>query len=215
MQCQSTKRASRWHGPCPSQRAQHQRHRKQRCGKISRLDLPGCAAPATFSTALSTSQVPASWRAEERHHIYGQPRCHALSHPQFTTGLGEGVRLIQIVVSLSTTQLLHVQRCGCRRCIHLSASFWMLATAQRRRSFWPSAWMRRRWHRATLAALISEGVGYQGVVRFDPSMPDGSPRKLMDSSLLSQLGWKSRISLRDGLKEAIAWFEAVESPSAG
>jgi nucleoside-diphosphate-sugar epimerase len=67
---------------------------------------------------------------------------------------------------------------------------------------------------AEVARLIGEAVGYPGVLRFDPSMPDGSPRKLMDSSLLRQLGWKPQISLRDGLKEAVAWFESVESPVA-
>jgi GDP-L-fucose synthase len=59
---------------------------------------------------------------------------------------------------------------------------------------------------AELALLIKDVVGYGGDLVFDRSKPDGAPRKLMDSSLLMQLGWKPAVSLRDGLQQAYAEF---------
>ncbi len=59
-----------------------------------------------------------------------------------------------------------------------------------------------------LAELVKETTGYGGDVAFDPSKPDGTPRKLMDSSRMTALGWKPRITLRDGLKDAYADFVA-------
>lgn len=53
---------------------------------------------------------------------------------------------------------------------------------------------------AGLARLIAEIVGYEGAVRFDTSKPDGTPRKLLDSSLMSGLGWRPAIPLREGLE---------------
>lgn len=50
-----------------------------------------------------------------------------------------------------------------------------------------------------LAEMIQQIVGYQGKVTYDSSMPDGTPRKLLDSSVLFKLGWKPKISLEDGL----------------
>ena len=50
-----------------------------------------------------------------------------------------------------------------------------------------------------LAKIISEVVGYQGVVDFDPTKPDGTVRKLMDSGRLNGLGWKAQVNLKDGL----------------
>jgi GDP-L-fucose synthase len=57
-----------------------------------------------------------------------------------------------------------------------------------------------------LAALVARCVGYPGEVLFDPSQPDGTPRKLLDVSRLARLGWKARTSLSDGLKLAYADF---------
>jgi GDP-L-fucose synthase len=54
-----------------------------------------------------------------------------------------------------------------------------------------------------LANLIKEIVGYEGVFTFNASKPDGTPRKLMDSSRLNELGWKSNILLKDGIGELI------------
>ena len=58
-----------------------------------------------------------------------------------------------------------------------------------------------------LALLISEVTGFTGELKFDISKPDGTPRKLMDSSRLHALGWKSRISLKDGLEVAYHFFK--------
>lgn len=55
---------------------------------------------------------------------------------------------------------------------------------------------------ADLALLIKKTVGYQGHLEFDTTKPDGTPRKLMDSSRLHALGWKPKVSLEDGIKLA-------------
>jgi GDP-L-fucose synthase len=57
-----------------------------------------------------------------------------------------------------------------------------------------------------LAELVCEVLGYDGTLAFDPTKPDGTPRKLMDSSRLFSLGWKPKISLREGIALAHAWF---------
>ena len=53
-----------------------------------------------------------------------------------------------------------------------------------------------------LAQTISEVVGYQGLIGFDPTKPDGTPRKLMDSGRLNSLGWQAKVNLKDGLTKA-------------
>jgi GDP-L-fucose synthase len=57
-----------------------------------------------------------------------------------------------------------------------------------------------------LAELIATVVGFSGVLRFDPSKPDGTPRKLLDTSRLSSLGWKPRTCLREGINLAYQDF---------
>jgi GDP-L-fucose synthase len=57
-----------------------------------------------------------------------------------------------------------------------------------------------------LADLIRDIVGFDGDLVFDPSMPDGTPRKLLDVSRLNQLGWCPRIGLRDGVASTYEWF---------
>jgi GDP-L-fucose synthase len=57
-----------------------------------------------------------------------------------------------------------------------------------------------------LAETVCEVLGYDGTLAFDPTKPDGTPRKLMDSSRLFALGWKPRIPLREGIAQAYAWF---------
>jgi GDP-L-fucose synthase len=59
---------------------------------------------------------------------------------------------------------------------------------------------------AELAALIRRTVGYAGPERFDSSRPDGTPRKLLDTSRLTELGWKARIGLDAGLRQTYQWF---------
>jgi len=57
-----------------------------------------------------------------------------------------------------------------------------------------------------LAELIAEVVGYTGGFRYAAEKPDGTPRKLLDVSRLSAMGWGPRIALRDGLADAYRWF---------
>jgi GDP-L-fucose synthase len=57
-----------------------------------------------------------------------------------------------------------------------------------------------------LAELVAEVVGFRGSVEWDPSQPDGTPRKLLDVSRLSALGWVPRIGLREGLTQTYAWY---------
>lgn len=59
---------------------------------------------------------------------------------------------------------------------------------------------------AELARLVAEVVGYRGEIRFDPSMPDGTPRKLLDVSRLFALGWRPRIELREGIAQTWRWW---------
>ena len=51
-----------------------------------------------------------------------------------------------------------------------------------------------------LAELIAEIVGYRGEILWDSSKPDGTPRKLLDVSKLTALGWKPQISLEEGIR---------------
>lgn len=57
-----------------------------------------------------------------------------------------------------------------------------------------------------LAELIKEVVGFQGDLEFDSSKPDGTPRKLMDVSKLTSLGWKAKTNLKEGIKLAYEDF---------
>jgi GDP-L-fucose synthase len=57
-----------------------------------------------------------------------------------------------------------------------------------------------------VAEAIGKTVGYQGEIIFDTSKPDGTPRKLMDSSRLNALGWKAQVGLQTGLAAAYQDF---------
>ena len=59
---------------------------------------------------------------------------------------------------------------------------------------------------AELAQAVGQTVGYAGAIDFDASKPDGSPRKLMDSSRINGLGWQARVALQEGLKLAYQDF---------
>ena len=59
---------------------------------------------------------------------------------------------------------------------------------------------------ADLAQLVGATVGYRGRIAFDPSKPDGTPRKLLDVSKLKSLGWQARTPLPEGLRRAYAAF---------
>jgi len=58
-----------------------------------------------------------------------------------------------------------------------------------------------------LAELIKEVVGFEGSIDFDATKPDGTPRKLMDVTRLSKMGWQSTISLKEGLKKTYQFFK--------
>ena len=56
-------------------------------------------------------------------------------------------------------------------------------------------------------------TGFGGELVFDPSRPDGTPRKLLDVSRLKALGWAASIGLEEGLKDAYAWYrEHLSTP---
>ena len=57
-----------------------------------------------------------------------------------------------------------------------------------------------------VAQAVAETVGYTGQIHTDPAKPDGTPRKLMDSSRLNALGWEARVGLEAGLKAAYEDF---------
>ena len=57
-----------------------------------------------------------------------------------------------------------------------------------------------------LAELIVDIVGYRGQLVFDPSKPDGTPRKLLDVSRIHSLGWRAQIPLREGIRQTYAWY---------
>lgn len=59
-----------------------------------------------------------------------------------------------------------------------------------------------------LAQLIATAVGYRGQVRFDASKPDGAPRKLLDNSRLSAMGWTPQIPLAEGIANTYEWYKA-------
>lgn len=61
-----------------------------------------------------------------------------------------------------------------------------------------------------LAEAIGRAVCYSGVISFDPSKPDGTPRKLMDSTRLNALGWYPKVTLEEGLEAAYADFLMVK-----
>lgn len=59
---------------------------------------------------------------------------------------------------------------------------------------------------AELASMLADVVGYDGELVYDSSKPDGTLRKLMDSSKLKKLGWSAKISLKSGLQSTYQWF---------
>jgi GDP-L-fucose synthase len=59
---------------------------------------------------------------------------------------------------------------------------------------------------ADLAELICQVTDFRGQLRFDPSKPDGAPRKVLDVSRANQLGWRARVPLQQGLEETYRWY---------
>jgi GDP-L-fucose synthase len=59
---------------------------------------------------------------------------------------------------------------------------------------------------ADLAGIVARTVGYAGRITWDRNRPDGTPRKLLDSSRLAATGWRPRITLEEGIKSTYRWF---------
>lgn len=59
-----------------------------------------------------------------------------------------------------------------------------------------------------IADMVAAAVGYTGETRWDPTKPDGTPRKLLDVSVLREAGWRSGIALRDGIEATVVWYRA-------
>lgn len=59
---------------------------------------------------------------------------------------------------------------------------------------------------ADLALMVKECVGYEGEIRFNPSYPDGTPRKLLDISKIRRLGWNPSIPLKEGIRSTFEWY---------
>ena len=59
---------------------------------------------------------------------------------------------------------------------------------------------------AELANTMARVVGFEGDIEFDTSKPDGTPRKLLDVSRLSSLGWHYSVELEQGLEMTYQWF---------
>lgn len=68
---------------------------------------------------------------------------------------------------------------------------------------------------AALASLLRDIIGYPQTLSFDPSWPDGTPRKLVDSSRLRQLGWTPQISLTAGLTQTWRWYQQHQQQLRG
>jgi GDP-L-fucose synthase len=70
---------------------------------------------------------------------------------------------------------------------------------------------------AELAETIRRVVGFGGRLRYDSERPDGTPRKLLDTSRLTALGWRPRIALEEGLADAYRWYRerVVADPRRG
>jgi GDP-L-fucose synthase len=61
-----------------------------------------------------------------------------------------------------------------------------------------------------LAIQIAEVIGYGGEIRFDSTMPDGAPRKVLDTTLAHNTGWKASTSLREGLMKTYEWYRSAK-----
>lgn len=59
-----------------------------------------------------------------------------------------------------------------------------------------------------LAGIIAGIVGYEGLIQWDPSKPDGTPRKILDSSRIRALGWAPKVPLVDGIRHSYEWYLA-------
>ncbi|MBR5376779.1 MAG: GDP-L-fucose synthase [Lachnospiraceae bacterium] len=61
-----------------------------------------------------------------------------------------------------------------------------------------------------LAQIVKEIVGYEGEIRWNTDMPDGTPRKLLNVDKLHSIGWKEKVSLKDGIRLEYEWYKAQD-----
>jgi GDP-L-fucose synthase len=59
-----------------------------------------------------------------------------------------------------------------------------------------------------IADMVAQAVGYQGETLWDATKPDGTPRKLLDVSVLREAGWLPKIPLREGIESTVTWYRA-------
>ncbi len=64
---------------------------------------------------------------------------------------------------------------------------------------------------AEVSDMVADAVGYEGTVRWDHSKPDGTPRKLLDVSLLNELGWRSSVDIETGIRSTVDWYQHQRS----
>jgi len=64
---------------------------------------------------------------------------------------------------------------------------------------------------AEIASTVAEVTGFRGEIRFDTSMPDGTPQKLLDIAPIRKLGWAPRTSLTEGLRKTLHWYREKRS----
>ena len=62
-----------------------------------------------------------------------------------------------------------------------------------------------------IADQVANVVNYKGAIIWDPNMPDGTPKKQLDVTRLTKMGWKAKISLREGLQDAYSDFIKSQS----
>ncbi|MEA2494532.1 MAG: GDP-L-fucose synthase, partial [Thermoleophilaceae bacterium] len=103
-------------------------------------------------------------------------------------------------------EFLHVDDCA-DACVHLMKSY--------SEDLWINVGTGVDVSIAELAASIAQEVGYDGQVIHDTSKPDGTPRKLLDVSRLTALGWTARTRLREGIRATYRWFLEHERIARG
>jgi GDP-L-fucose synthase len=62
-----------------------------------------------------------------------------------------------------------------------------------------------------LASLVAKVCGYKGQIQWDTTKPDGTPRKVLDISRASQMGWSPRITLEAGIASTVAWYKEANA----
>jgi len=67
---------------------------------------------------------------------------------------------------------------------------------------------------AELSAMVAGIVGYHGRIEFDPSKPDGMPRKTLDSTLIRATGWRPKVPLAEGIRRTYEWFSRQSAEEA-